>query len=62
MKDTGWVVPVSNIAISLISGNFLNGGDNFGFDPEGTAEQKEAAIAAWENWWAEHAADYDVNP
>lgn len=31
---------------------------NFGFDPADSAEQKEAAIAAWENWWKEKAADY----
>ena len=25
-------------------------GQNFGYDPAGTLEQKEGAIAAWEQW------------
>jgi len=37
-------------------------GQNFGFDPAGALEQNEQAIAAWEHWWTQHAADYRVTP
>lgn len=36
-------------------------GQDFGYDPGGTAAQNEAAIAAWEDWWRQHAADYGVS-
>lgn len=36
-------------------------GQNFGYDPVATPEQKQQAISAWENWWKEHAADYGVS-
>ena len=35
-------------------------GLDFGYDPAGTPEQKEKAIAAWEKWWREHAKDYAI--
>ena len=35
--------------------------ENFGYDPQGTAEEKEKAISAWEQWWQEHAYEYGVN-
>jgi len=37
-------------------------GQNFGYDPSGTSEQNEKAIAAWEKWWADHAEEYGVKP
>jgi len=35
-------------------------GGNFGYDSDASAEENEQAITAWENWWAEHAADYNA--
>jgi len=33
-------------------------GENFGYDPAAPGEQRAQAIAAWEQWWREHAATY----
>lgn len=32
-------------------------GKNFGFDPEGTEAEREAAIKKWDLWWEEHSAE-----
>jgi tetratricopeptide (TPR) repeat protein len=32
-------------------------GSNMGFDPDGTPEEREAAIGKWEKWWEEHNAE-----
>lgn len=33
-------------------------GQTISFDPAGPAEARETAIAAWENWWKAHKAEY----
>jgi tetratricopeptide (TPR) repeat protein len=37
-------------------------GQDLGFAQIDTPEQQAQAIAAWENWWQQHAADYGVKP
>ena len=32
-------------------------GQNFGYDSQGTAEDNEQAISAWEDWWQEYIAE-----
>ena len=54
--------PDSEVVARMIDRLRTATGQDFGFDPNGTAEQNEAAIAAWENWWQENAADYGVSP
>lgn len=36
----------------------LVSGQNFGYNPNASAEEIERVIAAWEDWWREHAQDY----
>ncbi len=40
----------SEMVIKMINRLRLISGQNFGYDPAGTPEQKEGAIAAWERW------------
>lgn len=39
------------IVLKMINRLRLISGQNFGYDPNGTPEQNEAAIAAWEQWF-----------
>ncbi len=39
------------MVIKMINRLRLISGQNFGYNPDGTPEQKEAAIAAWEQWF-----------
>jgi tetratricopeptide (TPR) repeat protein len=39
------------IVVKMVNRLRLITGQNFGYDPDGTPEQKEAAITAWEQWF-----------
>jgi tetratricopeptide (TPR) repeat protein len=39
------------IVINMINRLRIVTGQNFGYDPDGNSEEKEQAIAAWENWF-----------
>jgi hypothetical protein len=39
------------IVVKMINRLRLISGQNFGYDPNGTPEQKEAALTAWEQWF-----------
>ncbi len=41
----------AEMVVNTIDRLRLGTGQNFGFDPNGTIEEKEAAIAAWEQWY-----------
>jgi tetratricopeptide (TPR) repeat protein len=43
------------MVIKMINRLRLISGQNFGYDPAGTPEQKEAALAAWEQWFSNGA-------
>jgi tetratricopeptide (TPR) repeat protein len=43
----------AEMVVNTIDRLQIGTGLDFGFDPNGTAEEKEAAIAAWEHWYQE---------
>ncbi len=57
-KDLTDAQRVANMIVRLCEAT----GQNFGFNLKKSPKDNEEVIAAWENWWKEHAADYSVEP
>jgi hypothetical protein len=49
------------IVTNMINRLRIISGQNFGYDPYGTAEENEQAIAAWEEWF-KNSGEINVTP